>query len=142
MRASTTYLPHTLTLTTVCSYSIPVHLKVCTHTYEDTITQRKLDEQLRNMDSVAENPLSAGENIPAAVTPASMSRSPSGTLYRKEWSFPTWIPTSFGRGIIRDLKARAPYYASDWTDAWNYRVVPAIVLIFFAKLVHIALFSM
>lgn len=30
-----------------------------------------------------------------------------------------------GRGIYHDIRARAPYYASDWTDAWNYRVVPA-----------------
>lgn len=119
-----------------------MHLQVGTHTYEDTSIQRKLDEQLRNMNLAAENPPSAGEDTPAVVTPASMSRSPSGTLYRKERSFPTWIPTSFGRGIIRDLKARAPYYASDWTDAWNYRVVPAIVLIFFAKSVHTAVFSM
>ena len=36
-------------------------------------------------------------------------------------------------GIIQDVKSRAPYYASDWTDAWNYRVVPATLLIFFAK---------
>ena len=37
------------------------------------------------------------------------------------------------RGIIRDIRARAPYYWSDWTDAWNYRVIPATLLIFFAK---------
>ena len=39
------------------------------------------------------------------------------------------------RGIVLDVRARAPYYASDWTDAWNYRVVPATTLIFFAKCV-------
>lgn len=38
-----------------------------------------------------------------------------------------------GIGIARDIRARAPYYVSDWTDAWNYRVVPASALIFFAK---------
>lgn len=27
--------------------------------------------------------------------------------------------------MIKDIRARAPYYVSDWTDAWNYRVVPA-----------------
>lgn len=37
------------------------------------------------------------------------------------------------RGIIRDVKARGPYYISDWTDAWNYRVVPATALTFFSK---------
>ena len=30
-----------------------------------------------------------------------------------------------GRGMYDDVRARAPYYMSDWTDAWNYRVVPA-----------------
>ena len=38
-----------------------------------------------------------------------------------------------GRGIIADIRARAPFYKCDWTDAWHYRVVPATALIFFAK---------
>ena len=38
-----------------------------------------------------------------------------------------------GAGIWNDILSRAPCYASDWTDAWNYRVVPATTLIFFAK---------
>lgn len=42
-------------------------------------------------------------------------------------------------GIINDIKARAPYYWSDWTDAWNYRVIPATLLIFFSKCVNLAL---
>ncbi|KAF8516837.1 anion exchanging protein [Hysterangium stoloniferum] len=36
-------------------------------------------------------------------------------------------------GIIRDIKARVPYYTSDWTDAYNYRVVPATALTFFSN---------
>jgi len=40
-----------------------------------------------------------------------------------------------GAGIILDIRARTPWYLSDWTDAWNYRVVPATALIFFAKYV-------
>ena len=36
-------------------------------------------------------------------------------------------------GIIQDIRARAPYYLSDWKDAYNYRVIPATLLIFFAK---------
>lgn len=42
----------------------------------------------------------------------------------------------FGKGIILDIRSRAPWYFSDWKDAWNYRVVPATALIFFAKYVH------
>ncbi|KAI0761997.1 anion exchanging protein [Trametes elegans] len=70
------------------------------------------------------------------------SRSPSATLYRNERTIPAWVPTFVGRGIIRDIKARAPFYASDWRDAWNYRVVPAIVLIFFANVLPGIAFSL
>ncbi|ODQ50900.1 anion exchange family protein [Saitoella complicata NRRL Y-17804] len=45
------------------------------------------------------------------------------------------------RGIMMDLRARAPYYWSDWTDAWDYRVVPATVYIFFANLLPALAFS-
>lgn len=38
-----------------------------------------------------------------------------------------------GSGILVDIRARAPWYLSDWKDAWNYRVIPATALIFFAK---------
>lgn len=37
--------------------------------------------------------------------------------------------------MIKDIKRRAPYYWSDWIDAWDYRVVPATVYMFFAKCV-------
>jgi hypothetical protein len=47
-----------------------------------------------------------------------------------------------GRGIILDIRSRAPWYLSDWTDAWNYRVVPATALIFFAKYAYSVLLSM
>lgn len=43
-----------------------------------------------------------------------------------------WVQ-SLGRGIRQDVRARASWYISDWTDAWNYRVIPATSLIFFAK---------
>jgi hypothetical protein len=35
--------------------------------------------------------------------------------------------------MVNDIRKRAPFYLSDWTDAWNYRVVPATVYMFFAK---------
>lgn len=37
------------------------------------------------------------------------------------------------QGMIGDIKRRAPFYASDWKDAWDYRVVPATVYMYFAK---------
>lgn len=44
-----------------------------------------------------------------------------------------WWKIHLFRGMINDVRRRAPYYASDWTDAWNYRVVPATVYMYFAK---------
>jgi hypothetical protein len=38
--------------------------------------------------------------------------------------------------MVNDIRKRAPFYLSDWTDAWNYRVVPATVYIYFAKSVN------
>ncbi|KAI0754610.1 anion exchanging protein [Daedaleopsis nitida] len=85
----------------------------------------------------------SGEATPATpTTPASASRSPSATLCRERKYLPRWFSTSIGHGIIRDIRARAPYYASDWKDAWNYRVVPAIVLIFFANVLPGIAFSL
>lgn len=40
---------------------------------------------------------------------------------------PIWkrLVKGIGSGMRNDVRNRAPYYWSDWTDAWNYRVVPA-----------------
>jgi hypothetical protein len=43
------------------------------------------------------------------------------------------LRVKLGAGIVRDIRARAPWYWSDWKDAWNYRVLPATALVFFAK---------
>ena len=32
-----------------------------------------------------------------------------------------------------DVKRRAPYYGSDILDAWDYRIIPATVYMYFAK---------
>lgn len=46
---------------------------------------------------------------------------------------PTWWKINLFRGMANDLKRRAPYYWSDWKDAWDYRVVPATVYMYFTK---------
>lgn len=46
---------------------------------------------------------------------------------------PKWWKVRLFRGMINDVKARAPYYWSDWKDAWDYRVVPATIYMYFAK---------
>ncbi|KAF8635938.1 hypothetical protein AX15_000109 [Amanita polypyramis BW_CC] len=52
-----------------------------------------------------------------------------------------WIK-NLGAGIGQDIRARAPCYVSDWTDAWNYRVIPATALIFFANVLPGIAFSL
>jgi hypothetical protein len=54
--------------------------------------------------------------------------SSNATAKRRRW----WKVQLF-RGMINDIKRRAPYYWSDWRDAWDYRVVPATVYMYFAK---------
>ena len=48
---------------------------------------------------------------------------------------PKWWKIRFFRGMINDVRRRLPFYLSDWTDAWDYRVVPATVYMYFAKYV-------
>jgi len=52
-----------------------------------------------------------------------------------------WWHVHLFRGMVNDVKRRAPYYWSDWTDAWDYRVVPATVYMYFAKYVRPILIS-
>lgn len=44
-----------------------------------------------------------------------------------------WWKTRLFHGMINDVRRRAPYYLSDWKDAWDYRVIPATVYMYFAK---------
>lgn len=44
-----------------------------------------------------------------------------------------WWKIHFFRGMVNDVRRRAPYYWSDWRDAWDYRVVPSTIYMYFAK---------
>jgi hypothetical protein len=44
-----------------------------------------------------------------------------------------WWRVKLFRGMVNDIKRRGPYYLSDWRDAWDYRVVPATIYMYFAK---------
>ncbi|CAI6100257.1 unnamed protein product, partial [Clonostachys chloroleuca] len=46
------------------------------------------------------------------------------------------------RGMINDLRRRAPFFLSDWTDAWDYRVIPATVYMYFANILPALAFSL
>lgn len=48
----------------------------------------------------------------------------------------------WGYGIYNDIKNRViPYYVSDFKDAWNYRVIPSTVFIFFTNLLPAIAFA-
>ncbi|KAH7166027.1 HCO3 transporter family-domain-containing protein [Dactylonectria macrodidyma] len=53
-----------------------------------------------------------------------------------------WWKIHLFRGMVNDLRRRAPYYVSDWTDAWDYRVVPATVYMYFANILPALAFSL
>ncbi|WRT70568.1 uncharacterized protein IL334_007566 [Kwoniella shivajii] len=54
----------------------------------------------------------------------------------------SWWKVRLGYGMYNDIKNRLPWYISDWTDAWNYRVIPATWFIFFANVLPGLAFSL
>jgi hypothetical protein len=54
---------------------------------------------------------------------------------------PKWWKIRLFRGMVNDVRRRAPFYWSDWSDAWDYRVVPATIYMYFAKYVALSLFT-
>ncbi|KAI1262452.1 HCO3 transporter family-domain-containing protein [Xylariaceae sp. FL1019] len=57
-------------------------------------------------------------------------------------SAPRWWKIHLFRGIINDIRRRAPSYWSDWVDAWDYRVVPATIYMYFANILPALAFSL
>ncbi|KAI0119916.1 HCO3 transporter family-domain-containing protein [Nemania sp. FL0031] len=53
-----------------------------------------------------------------------------------------WWKIYFFRGIINDIRRRAPFYWSDWIDAWDYRVIPATVYMYFTNILPALAFSL
>lgn len=53
-----------------------------------------------------------------------------------------WWKTALFSGMIKDVKRRAPFFWSDWKDAWDYRVVPATVYMYFANILPALAFSL
>lgn len=70
-------------------------------------------------------PRDSQENLSREVSHAPTNA--SSTRKRKWWRIRLF------RGMINDVRRRAPFYWSDWIDAWDYRVVPATVYMYFAK---------
>lgn len=82
---------------------------------------------LSNTNSVSDNveELDGHDALQAANTNAST----------RSRHVPKWYKVRLFRGMVDDVKRRAPFYWSDWTDAWDYRVVPATIYMYFAKYV-------
>jgi hypothetical protein len=55
---------------------------------------------------------------------------------------PKWYKIRLFHGMINDLRRRGPFYWSDWTDAWDYRVIPATVYMYFANILPALAFSL
>lgn len=72
-------------------------------------------------------------STPAEPEPDPTSRKKRSAATRGVADADPWWKIHLFRGMVNDVRKRAPYYWSDWTDAWNYRVVPATVYMFFAK---------
>jgi hypothetical protein len=71
----------------------------------------------------------------AATTSGRRSISPSPSVSTSQRQNEAWWSIHPFRGMVNDVRRRAPYYVSDWLDAWDYRVVPATVFMYFAKYV-------
>ncbi|OTB07809.1 hypothetical protein M426DRAFT_53153 [Hypoxylon sp. CI-4A] len=54
----------------------------------------------------------------------------------------SWWKIHLFRGMVNDLRRRAPYYWSDWVDAWDYRVIPSTVYMYFANILPALAFSL
>ncbi|CAK7201186.1 hypothetical protein SEUCBS139899_003889 [Sporothrix eucalyptigena] len=72
-----------------------------------------------------------------------------GTMASSEQQAPStrrrqsaWWKIHLFRGMANDVRRRAPYYLSDWLDAWDYRVVPATVYMYFANILPALAFSL
>ena len=59
-----------------------------------------------------------------------VSRAPTTASSRSKKK---WWRIKLFRGMINDARRRAPYYWSDWRDAFDYRVCPATVYMYFTK---------
>ena len=88
-------------------------------TLDNPSNSRNIHLEPRNSSSSTPPP----KEQPSAATSTTLRATPQRFL---------WV-RRIGSGVILDIRSRVPWYLSDWTDAWNYRVIPATALIFFAK---------
>ncbi|KAF8073644.1 HCO3 transporter family-domain-containing protein [Lyophyllum atratum] len=100
------------------------------------LSHRAAAAQDSNIDSNKQQPQSHDASATYSASPSATLRPAHASSRRFSWL------RKLGAGILLDIRARAPWYISDWTDAWNYRVVPATALIFFANVLPGIAFSL
>ncbi|KAJ5105910.1 hypothetical protein NUU61_003257 [Penicillium alfredii] len=103
-------------------------------------TPRKTSWQSQRLSSLRSGRSSLAPSLHQSVSPADQHGSAHADSQRRALASasarsaqPKWWRVYLFRGMIKDVKRRAPYYWSDWTDAWDYRIVPATVYMYFAK---------
>jgi hypothetical protein len=127
-------------------FSLPVGTNM--HASASVTQQRRPSGQSRRLSSIRSGnsgPAISTRHSVSSVTARNAAR--DGSQQQQEQlrraslsastqsSPPKWWRIRFFRGMMNDVKRRAPYYWSDWTDAWDYRIVPATVYMYFAKYV-------
>lgn len=106
-------------------------------------TQRKPSSQSQRKSSARSDRSSHGPSLRHSIASANLresepqepTRRASTSASATSSAAPKWWRIRFFRGMIQDVRRRAPFYWSDWTDAWDYRIVPATVYMYFAKYV-------
>ncbi|KAL4773818.1 HCO3 transporter family-domain-containing protein [Aspergillus nidulans var. acristatus] len=104
----------------------------------------KLFSQSRRPSGTAGTGTGTGRARNEAESSAHVAVEQTPRAYEHESSNPEpkWWRIRLFRGMIDDVKRRAPYYWSDWADAWDYRVVPATVYMYFANILPALAFSL
>jgi hypothetical protein len=110
-------------------YSLPTTLQHAAGSSNDAHPQRKSwKSRLHFLPSSLTN--SGGTERAGNALEQTNTNSSAKSRHVSKW----WKIRLF-RGMIHDVRRRAPFYWSDWRDAWDYRVVPATVYMYFAKYV-------
>lgn len=89
-----------------------------------------------NLTLVTPTPLNLTRAPTPILDPVALSDDIDGAQHKANVNRWKRIWIHLGRpfsGMIRDISTRLPYYVSDWTDAYNYRIIPATAMVFFSK---------
>jgi hypothetical protein len=113
----------------------------------ETLTVPTESHGLTMRNSASPNRSWTSRVLPASKRNASAD---NGNLSREHTNAPrrsaakksAWWKTRLLSGMINDIRRRAPFYWSDWKDAWDYRVVPATVYMYFANILPALAFSL